>query len=111
MEKNSKLNTRACRFTSFLKSFCGRAFVNKNGNLHSKTLVSGSPVHSNNNIDKFSRGGEREQNIYINEIRLVHGIISPSFEALVVLWCRRCEWKLHGQGEREALMEILPVEA
>lgn len=53
---------------SFLKSFCGRVFVNKNENLH-KSACSRQPTTKTSRVVVKQ---QRRENIYTNEIRLIH---------------------------------------
>lgn len=60
---------------SFLKSFCGRVFVNKrkkNGNLHKKCLFSPRSQQQQQTTSDEVVKQQRRENIYTNEIRLVH---------------------------------------
>ena len=53
---------------SFLKSFYGRVFVNKNENLHKSACSRQATTKTSRVVVKQ----QRRENIYTNEIRLIH---------------------------------------
>src|SRR5690349_9963432 len=68
-EKSKRVALESTNNMSFLKSFCGREFVNKNGNLHRKSLLC---LRANNSVKYAQRVKVQfrvRKNIYLNEIR------------------------------------------
>lgn len=62
--EEKKRNTWATSFMSFLKSFCGRVFVNKNSNLHKKCLFfSPATTRFDNNSNKYAQRRRRRSEI------------------------------------------------
>lgn len=73
--ERSERNTSIENIMSFLKSFCGREFVNKNDNLHKNPSFPFSCLQQNIKFTRRVKVKQRlrvRKNIYLNKIRSIH---------------------------------------